>query len=121
MVVENAVSNLKGRPKDERTAVAGGIAITVVVILLFAWGIYFIKKIQSGAASVNLDQGAQGEFNFSTVRDAQEQLQKTFQDSNAELEAIRAQAGSSNTGVQQNVDFQTSSGQETDPFTGGQQ
>ena len=74
MVVQRTINNLKDRPKDERKAVAGGIAIAVIAVLLLAWAILFFKRIQSGTQQVNLDFGAQNEFNFSGVRAAQEEI-----------------------------------------------
>ena len=74
MVVQQTIHNLKERPKDERKAVAGGIAIFIILVLLLAWTILFFKKIQSGSQQINFDLGAQNEFNFSSVREAQEQI-----------------------------------------------
>jgi len=74
MVVQKTIDSLKGRPKDERKAVAGGIAVFVIIVLLLAWGILFFKRIQSGAQRIQLDFGAQNEFNFSGVRAAQEEI-----------------------------------------------
>ncbi len=41
----NKFSSLQDKPKDEKTVIAGGIAVTVVAVLLLAWGIWFLKKI----------------------------------------------------------------------------
>ena len=49
MVIQKAIDNLKDKPKDDRKAVAGGIAIAVVVILFFGWAFIFFKNIQRGA------------------------------------------------------------------------
>lgn len=75
MALDKAVDNLKERPKDERKVVAGGIAITVVVVLLAAWAILFFKRIQAGTQEINFDSGAQGEFNFSATREAQQAIE----------------------------------------------
>ena len=74
MVVQKAIDNLKDRPKDERKVVAGGIAILVIAVLLVAWAILFFKRIQSGTQTVNLDSGAQNEFNPAATRQAQQEI-----------------------------------------------
>ena len=55
MATPSAIDNLKTKPKDEKTAVAGGVASLVVILLLVGWVIYFFNKIRSGAQEVNLD------------------------------------------------------------------
>lgn len=87
MVLQKTVDNLKDKPKDEKKAIAGGIAISVVLILLIGWSFFFFKKIQRGAQLQQLGGGAQDEFNFSTVRDAQAELIKSFSDVDALMEA----------------------------------
>lgn len=95
MVVQKTISNLKDRPQDERKVVAGGIAITIVVVLLFAWAILFFKRIQSGSQDVSLSSGSQDEFNFSSVRDAQAALEAEYSDSSDEYRELREAAAAS--------------------------
>ncbi len=110
MVVQKAINNLKEGPKDDKVAVASGIAISVVVILLVAWGIFFFRSIQRGSQSVNLGGGAQDEFNFSTVRDAQQRLQEEYSNTDQELKNIRNEAASQQMQFQQqSVEQQTQS------------
>ena len=45
--MKETVNKLRERPKDEKTAVAGGVAVFVVAILLLGWGILFLKRIVS--------------------------------------------------------------------------
>src|SRR3989338_9086838 len=85
---QNAVSNLKDRPKDEKKVVAGGIAIAVVVVLFFTWAIFFLKKIQSGEQKLEFGGGAQDEFLPESVRQAQQNIMEGFSNLE-ELEAIR--------------------------------
>lgn len=77
MVVQKTLNNLKNRPKDERVAVASGTAIFVVLILFIGWAYFFLKKIQSSQLT-DISSGAQDKFNFTSVRDAQEQLKKQY-------------------------------------------
>lgn len=94
MVLQKAVDNLKDKPKDDRKAVAGGIAVAVVAVLFFGWAFLFLKKLQNTSIQ-GFDEGAQSEFNFSSVRDAQRELLENYsgQSANdAELRAIRDQA-----------------------------
>jgi uncharacterized protein HemX len=104
MVVQKTIDNLKERPKDERKAVAGGIAILVIAVLLIAWAILFFRKIANGTQQVNFDAGAQNEFNPSNVTQAQQQIQSQSQNQNTdELYQIRNE---SNANVQQTQPLQ---------------
>ena len=38
---------LREKPKDEKTAIASGVAIAVVALLLIGWAIWFLHKITS--------------------------------------------------------------------------
>ena len=91
MVVQKTINNLKGRPDEEKQAVASGAAIGFVIILLIAWGFFFAKKIQNGGAQ-GLGGGAQDEFNFKSVREAQQQLKQTYGDTTEEFKQIRDSA-----------------------------
>jgi hypothetical protein len=90
MVFQKALESAKDKPKDEKKAIAGGIAIAVVLVLLVGWAFFFFRNIQRGAYDQQLGGGAQDEFNFSTVRDAQSELMKQFDDVDALIEAQRA-------------------------------
>lgn len=84
----------KGKSNDEKTALAGGIAIMVIVILLVSWGFFFVRKIQHGDASLEFGGTGQDEFNFSTVREAQQEIENSFEYSQEELRALREAAAS---------------------------
>lgn len=105
MVVQKTIDNLKDRPQDERKAVAGGIAIAVVAILFIGWSILFFKKIVSGEQQVNFDSGAQEEFNFTSVRDAQNAIQTGNTGGSSDLRQIRDDAASQQ--IQGTVELQT--------------
>lgn len=115
MVVQKTINNLKDRPKDERKAVAGGVAIFVIVILLVAWAILFFKRIQAGTQTLNIDSGAQDEFNFTSVKQAQQAIQQSSANSNLELYQIRDESAAQHVGTQQQVYVQQI-GQGTDAF-----
>lgn len=87
MVLQRALESAKDKPKDEKKAIAGGIAIAVVIVLLIGWAFFFFRSIQRGAQQQQLGGGAQDEFNFSTVRDAQQDLMQQFSDIDALIEA----------------------------------
>ncbi|HVU75512.1 MAG TPA: hypothetical protein VHD38_01580 [Candidatus Paceibacterota bacterium] len=117
MVIQKTVDNLKDRPKDERKAVAGGIAITVIVILLIGWAVLFLRNIQNGSQAVNLDFGAQSEFNPSSVTQAQEQIHTQSQNgSTDDLTRIRDDAAASQVQNSQQLQVQQTQGQGTDGF-----
>ena len=54
MVLENTVNNLRERPRDQRKAIAGIVAIAVIGILFLGWAVLFFKKIQN-AEPIRLD------------------------------------------------------------------
>lgn len=94
-------NNLKEGPKEDKVVVASGIAISVVVILLVCWGIYFFHNIRSGAQSTSLTGGAQDRFNFENVTAAQQDLQTQLNgDTSSEYEDIRRQNASGNSQMQ---------------------
>ena len=92
MVLQKAVDNLKDKSKDEKKAVAGGLAILVVVALFAGWAILFLKKIQRGGEVQSLGGGAQDEFLNSSIRDAQSALMRGFSDID-DLRGVRDQSG----------------------------
>ena len=98
MVLQKAVDNLKDRPHDEKKAVAGGIAITLVVVLLLGWGFLFLRKIQKGAAIPTLQGSAipADQFDPTLLKQAQQQYEQsqnaspqtnTYQDPNHSVDA----------------------------------
>ncbi len=119
MAVQKTLDNLKQGPKEDKVAVAGGIAITVVVVLLVAWGILFFRSIQKGSTSVDLSGGAQDEFNFTSVKEAQQKLQETFSNTTEELRQIRDDAAATQMQFQQQADVQEMQGDGTSQFDPG--
>ncbi len=124
MAVQKALDDLKGGPKENKVAVASGIAITVVVVLLAAWAILFLRNLQKNSQQLNLGGGAQDEFNFSATRAAQQKLQQEAQSSNNdELLQLRGQAASNEMQLGQQTTVQETQGQGTDqfgnPYSGG--
>ncbi len=115
MVVQKTIGNLKDRPKDERKVVAGGIAIFVISVLLIAWAILFFRRIQSGQLQVNLDSGAQNEFNPTATQQAQQQINQSNGQTPEDLYNIRNDAAAQQAGGQQQLQIQQV-GQGTDQF-----
>lgn len=105
MVVQKTFNNLKAGPKEDKVAVASGIAISVVVVLLAAWAIYFFHKIQSGAQQVNLS-GAADQFLPSATTDAQQQLQQQFGTPSQDYQTIQNQAAQGGNGEMQTQPMQ---------------
>jgi uncharacterized protein HemX len=99
----SAIDKLKDKPKDEKTAVAGGIAVSVVIVLLVGWAIYFFKSIENGSQQVNLGGGVQDQFNSSAVNNANQQLLNNYNSTSQDqqdLQDVRANAGSNGNTMQ---------------------
>src|SRR3989344_4155465 len=116
MVVQKAINNLKAGPKDDKVAVASGIAISVVVILLAAWAIFFFRNIQKGSQQLNLSGGAQDEFNFSSVKEAQQQLQQQYSDSTEDFQQLRNDAASQQMQLELQTGIQETQGSGSNQF-----
>lgn len=65
--MQQTIDKLKEKPKEQKTAVAGGIAVTVVVILLIGWGFFYLKKILAERPSDDIQTDA---FDFASLRDS---------------------------------------------------
>jgi len=116
MVVQKAINNLKEGSKDDKVAVASGIAISVVVVLLAAWAIFFFRGVQKNANQLNLSGGAQDEFNFSNVKEAQEKLKQEYSNTADEFLQLRNEAASQEMQFQQQTGVQQTQGNEADQF-----
>ena len=112
MVVAKTFNNLKEGPKEDKVVVASGIAISVVVVLLVAWAIYFFHSIQNGSQQLRLGGGAQDQFNFQNVTDAQKQLEQQFGSPTQDYQTIQQESAAGNNGQMQTqqmqIDGQTS-------------
>ena len=90
MVVQKTLDNLKDKPHDEKKAVASGIAIGVVIILLVGWGFLFLRKIQRGTvptlegSAVPTDQ-----IDTSFIKQTQQEINQMYQSSSDQLKEIR--------------------------------
>ena len=60
------IDKLRAKPKDDKTAIAGGAAILVVAILLISWGIFFLRKIARENAPAQLEAQP---YDLSAIRD----------------------------------------------------
>ena len=118
MAAQNAIDKLKDGPKDDKVAVASGIAVSIVIVLLAAWTIFFFRRIQTGQQQLELGGGAQDAFNFTSVSEAQNQLKDIYNNVNRDqqdLEEIRNSNTSNQMQTQQQVNVQP--GADTDQFT----
>lgn len=110
MVVQKTIDNLKGRPKDEKSAVATGGAAIVVIILLFGWGLWFVQNIKRGGSfNTYIGDKPQDKFVAPAVRDAERALEGTIRSNSDTLRELR----DSRTDVP--AQFNNSGG-ELDPF-----
>ncbi|MBI2048622.1 MAG: hypothetical protein HYT30_01715 [Parcubacteria group bacterium] len=59
------LDRLRGKPKDDKTVIAGGVAVFVVAILLVGWGIMFLKKISQENTLKNIKADSE----YTSLRD----------------------------------------------------
>lgn len=98
MVVQKTIDNLKERPHDEKKAVAGGIAIMVVIILIIGWGFLFLRKIQQGTMpSLEGSAVPEDQFNLNLIRDTERELSNMYNNSTEDLRTIRDNAAQNQT------------------------
>lgn len=116
MVVQKTISNLKQGPKEDKVVVASGIAISVVIVLLAAWAIFFFRNVAHNNQQLNLSGGAQDAFVPSNVTQAQQQLQQEYQNNNSDYLDARAAAQSGQSGATQQTQPQQVQGSGTDQF-----
>lgn len=114
-MVQQALSNLKQGPKEDKVAVAGGIAVSVVVVLLVVWAVFFLRGLRNGGEQLDFSSGAQDQFNASNVREAQRQIQENLTTTNELLE-IRARASGGGTVQQETAQQQVQGGDQSSPF-----
>ncbi len=96
MVVQKTLDDLKGKPHDEKVAVASGVAIGVVVILLVGWGFLFLRKIQKGTVpTLETSAVPQDQFDTAFLKDTQNQIKNLYKNSSTQLEEIRDSAADS--------------------------
>ena len=118
MAIQKTISDLKEGPKEDKVAVASGIAVTVVVVLLAGWAIFFLRSIANGSQNLQLGGSAQDQFNFTSVTQAQQQLQQIYGSSTQQndLIQIRNESAQQNAQVQQQTQMQQIQGSGTDQF-----
>lgn len=94
MVLQSSIDTLKEKPHDEKKAVASGIAIGVVIILLAGWGFLFLRKIQKGAGTPTLSGTAvpQDQFDAQFLEQTQQQLNEMYQSASQDAQSIRDSA-----------------------------
>lgn len=119
MALQHKLDNLKQGPKEDKVAVASGAAISVVIVLLVAWGIYFLHKIKSGSQQLDLGSTAQNQFNLDNVTQAQQQLEQQFGSPTQGLQDAHAQTLQDSAEMQtQQMQIQGQTG--SNPFNSGQ-
>ena len=102
MVVQKTLDNLKERPKDEKTAVATGISVVVVAILLIGWGFWFVSNLKRGGEFNTFIGSTQEQYLPQHLQGANEKLQDLLQPTTDSLRELRDRAV--NVDVQQPLD-----------------
>lgn len=93
MVVQKTINNLKERPRDEKTVVAGGIATLVVTVLLIGYGLWIVSNIKRGGQfNTQIADRPQDVFLAPAVREADRALQNTMRSTSEELRELRNSA-----------------------------
>jgi hypothetical protein len=89
MVVQKAIDNLKGRPKEDKNAVATGFAVVVVSILLFAWGLWFVSNMKRGGEFDTFISSQQESLVPSYLKEADEVLRNSARRKEDSLRELR--------------------------------
>lgn len=91
MVVQDKIDSLKEKPHEEKRAVAGGIAVAVVVVLLVGWAFIFLRNIQKGTDIPTLQGGALPDDQLDTqfLRATQQQIDEYYQSSEDRYRDLR--------------------------------
>ena len=109
-MLPKSVDNLKKEgTKEDKVAVASGIAVSVVVILLVAWAIFFLRGLSRGSQDMQLG-GIQDQFNFKSVQDAQQALENDLSNPSSDLQNVGKESAGEGS-VQMQI-----SGQQVDQF-----
>lgn len=111
MVVQQKLNDLKGRPHDEKKAVAGGIAVFVVVILVIAWGFLFLRRMQNTSLP-SLENGSipADQFNLNLIRGSERD--QAVYDPEADIRALRDDAVQDDTVIQAGYEQSSSYGED---------
>jgi len=117
MVVQQKLNDLKGRPHEDKKAVASGIAIVVVIVLIIGWGFLFLRNLRNTELP-SLENTAipTDQFNMNLIRNNErdqaiydpEQDIRNLRDAAAESDASYGATGASS--VQGGEDDFTNSG-----------
>ncbi len=101
MVVQKTLNNLKDRSHEDKKAVATGIAISVVVLLIIAWGFLFIRKMQrSDLSSLQNAAVPSDQFNMNLIRDTERELSNQYDTSGDDLREMRDTAAQNSANIE---------------------
>ena len=91
MATQSTIDTLKDKPHDEKRAVAGGIAVAVVAILLVGWAFMFLRNIQRGSEIPTLQGAAvpEDQLNAQFIQATQQQLDEYYQQSDDKYRDLR--------------------------------
>ena len=94
-----SIDTLKDKPHDEKRAVAGGIAVAVVIILLVGWAFMFLRNIQRGNEIPTLQGNAvpEDQLNAQFIQATQQQLDQYYQRSDDQYRDLRNTGGGAST------------------------
>lgn len=91
MVVQDKIDSLKEKPHEEKRAVAGGIAVAVVIVLLIGWAFLFLRNIQKGAEIPTLQGGAlpDDQLNTQFIQATQKQIDQYYESADDRYRDLR--------------------------------
>lgn len=116
MVVQEKFNQLKDASHDEKKVVAGSVAIFVVIVLIIAWGFFFLRKIQrTNLPSLENTTIPTDQFNLDQLRAAQNAYGNSYSPTD-DIRNLRDSAAENQVGSGASGAAPSGVGQETGAF-----
>ena len=114
-MLQRTIDNLKERPKEERVAFAGSVAIGAIVILFLGWVLFFVTSFHKAPIAESTLPDAQSASAVSAVPDFQDATQAPIPDPTSD--AAFGDQSAAQSGAQVQITSTTSEATTSDQLT----